>query len=265
MPDESIDLDPYLARIEYGDSLRPTLDTLQELHTAHASHIPFENLDVLAGTPILLDLSSLQDKLVRRRRGGYCFEQNTLFAAVLERLGFAVTKLAARVRFRVETILPRTHMLLRVEADGRPWLADVGFGGEGLLRPIEMVAEQQSTQFAWTYRLTRDGDLWVLQSRRDGIWNDLYAFTEEPQLHVDFEVANWYVSTHPTSIFRRMLTLQRPTPEGRYILRDLEWTIDRGNDIVTRTVDEAAALRLCAEKIGITDTESIRLDLPPAT
>src|SRR2546422_1681671 len=121
--DVTIDLDAYFTRIGYAGVRRPTMETLRALHLAHATHISFENLDVLLGRPILLDLESLQAKLVRGRRGGYCFEQNALFAAVLERLGFTVTRLAARVRMGVTRVLPRTHMALAVEVDGGSWLA----------------------------------------------------------------------------------------------------------------------------------------------
>src|SRR5262249_30740485 len=132
----SLDLDAYLTRINQVGPLAPTQQVLERLHLAHTTHIPFENLNVLLGRPIRLDLDSLQAKLVRDRRGGYCFEQNTLFASVLEQIGFRVTRLAARVRLGAHRLLPRTHMLLRVDVDGQPWLADVGFGGAGLLQPI---------------------------------------------------------------------------------------------------------------------------------
>src|SRR5215471_14344829 len=130
------DLPAYLRRIGYAGDLSPSRKTLDAVHLAHATHIPFENLDILLGRPIRLDLASLQAKLVAGRRGGYCFEQNALFAAVLEQLGFAVTRLAARVRFRTDRVLARTHMTLRVDVDGVPLLADVGFGGEGPMRPV---------------------------------------------------------------------------------------------------------------------------------
>jgi hypothetical protein len=129
--DVTIDLDAYFTRIGYAGVRRPIMETLRALHLAHATHIPFENLDVLLGRRILLDLESLQTKLVRGRRGGYCFEQNALFAAVLERLGFTVTRLAARVRMGVTRVLPRTHVALAVDVDGGSWLADVGFGELG--------------------------------------------------------------------------------------------------------------------------------------
>src|SRR6516225_6723599 len=123
-PALALDLDSYLARVQYAGVLRASAEVLRELHLAHATHIPFENLDILLGRPIRLDLESLQAKLVHGKRGGYCFEQNLLFAAVLERLGFSVTCLAARVRLGTTRLLPRTHMLLKVDVDGGSWLVD---------------------------------------------------------------------------------------------------------------------------------------------
>src|ERR1700732_3402975 len=152
----AIDLNAYLGRVGYTGDRRPTASMLRELHLAHATHIPFENLDILLGRPIQLDLESLQAKLVHGKRGGYCFEQNLLFAAALEGLGFSVTRLAARVRLGRAQLLPRTHMLLKVDVDGGPWLADVGFGGEGLLLPVPMSPGDVSRQDCWTYRVSED-------------------------------------------------------------------------------------------------------------
>src|SRR5919198_5965296 len=118
-------LDSYLERVGYTGDLRPTYEVLEALHLAHATHIPFENLDILAGRPIRLDLESLEAKLVKARSGGYCFEQNALFAGVLDAIGFDVTRLAGRVRYRVSFVLPRTHMTLLVNVEGGTWLADV--------------------------------------------------------------------------------------------------------------------------------------------
>jgi N-hydroxyarylamine O-acetyltransferase len=254
-----LDLPAYLARIGYTGELRPTAATMAVLHRRHAASIPFENLDVLAGKVPSLDLDSLQAKLVRGGRGGYCFEQNTLFAAVLEAVGFDVTHLAARVRYRTTAILPRTHMVLMVRADGADWLADVGFGGEGLLEPVPFHAPE-SRQFAWTYRLVHEPGQLVLQSRGPAGWADLYAFTREPQLPVDYELANYFVATHPSSPFTRTLTAQLPTPEARHILRDRDYTIDRGGAVTTRTLASDDELRaVLGEVFGLTVAEETRL------
>jgi N-hydroxyarylamine O-acetyltransferase len=247
-----LDLDAYRERIGYAGPVRPTADALEGLHLAHATRVPFENLDIHLGRPIRTDLDSVQAKLVRGRRGGYCFEQNTLFAAVLERAGFRLTRLAARVRLGATRVLPRTHMLLRVEVEGRPWLADVGFGTVGPLLPLPIEPERVARQFAWAYRLLRDGGLWTLQARQGDGWLDLYAFTEEPQEPVDVEVANYYVSTHPDSRFVQTLTAQASTTEARFMLRNREFTVERGAGGSSRTVvDDEGLLRVLAESFGL--------------
>jgi N-hydroxyarylamine O-acetyltransferase len=222
-------------------------------------HIPFENLDILLGRPIPLDLESLQIKMVNGGRGGYCFEHNALFAAVLEQIGFRVTRLAARVRFGATRVLPRTHMLLLVEAESKPFIADVGFGGDGLLKTVPLVEDEIATQWLWRYRLQSKDGLWVLQSQIKGAWLDLYSFTLEPQLPVDFEVSNFYVSTHPNSIFTKMLTVQLSTPEARYILRDREFTEARGDDESGSTIEsDEELLAVLSEIFGLEFTAGTR-------
>src|SRR5262249_10311169 len=150
---EAFDLDAYLRRIEYAGERRPTRAALEAVHLAHATHIPFENLDILLGKPIRLDIASVQAKLVHGRRGGYCFEQNQLLAAALEAFGFPVTRLAARVRLGATRVLPRTHMLLAVEVEGTRYLADVGFGGGGPLLPLPLDPRPAVRQVAWASRV----------------------------------------------------------------------------------------------------------------
>ncbi len=259
----TLDLDAYLARTGYAGPLTPTRAVFETLHLAHATHIPFENLDVLLGRPIRLDLDALQDKLVRRRRGGYCFEQNALLAAALERVGFPVTRLAARVRYGATRLLPKTHMLLKVEAEGRPYVADVGFGADGLLLPLAMEPGVVARQFSWSYRLNPEGDLLALQSLYRGEWRDLYVFTQEPQYPVDFEVANYYVSTHPNSRFTRMLTLQLPTPELRHVLRGRQLTVTTSHAEEIRAVAEHELPALLADPFGIELEPGTVVRFPP--
>lgn len=258
-PPAELDLDAYFDRIEYRGGLEATLETLEGIHFAHAQHIPFENLDVLLGRPIRLDLGSLQAKLVQGRRGGYCFEQNELLAVVLERLGFTVTRLAGRVRLGAgDTIRPRSHMMLQVHLDGQSWLADAGFGSAGLLKPVRMTPDEISPQFAWAYRIVREGELWVLQFLLAGQWADLYAFTLEPQYPIDYEVASYFTSTHPRSIFLKMLLVQRPGPEVRYVLRDRELSVTQGDETVSRPIEtDDELLSLLDETFG--------LQFPPGT
>jgi len=239
--------------------LAPTRQALEALHLAHATHIPFENIDVLLGRPIALDPASLQAKLVGQRRGGYCFEHNLLLAAVLREFGFGVTQLAARVRHRSTALPPRTHMLLLVEAEDSRWLADVGFGGEGLLPPVPFGSGAEVRHYAWSYRVVKEADgQWVLQSLRDGSWSDLYAFSLKPQQAVDSELANHYTSTHPNSRFVQTLTVQLPEPEKRLILRNRELVEDRGETVTTRRL-------VGDDEIFRTLIETFGLELVPAT
>ncbi|MGH8931615.1 MAG: arylamine N-acetyltransferase family protein [Egibacteraceae bacterium] len=246
---DRVDLDAYLRRITYDGPLTTSIDTLRGLHRAHAATIPFENLDILLGRPIPLDIDSLQDKLVRRPRGGYCYEHNLLFTAVLDRLGYRVTPLGARVRMGSDKLQPRSHALLRVRADGEDWLADVGFGGEGILEPIALVPGTTARQSGWTYRLDREpGGVWVLRSLHPDRWFDLYSFTGEPHHHVDYGVYNHSASTSPSSPFVNRVVVQRTGEQARHTLvgRDLTTTRPGGERTLRRVTDDELAGVLAA-------------------
>lgn len=216
--DTTIDLDAYFARIGYDGPRTPTLETLKAIHHAHALTIPFENLDVLAKRPINLDLASLQKKLVADRRGGYCFEVNALFAAALRALGFEFTTLIGRVRWMApeEADTARLHMLIRVDLPEGPYIADVGFGGLTMTGPIrfETGIEQQTPHEP--RRLLAHDDGFELQAKIAGEWTPIYRFTLEPHRETDYEVANWYTSTHPSSIFVQVLIAGLPQ-EGKWL------------------------------------------------
>jgi len=255
-----IDLEGYLRRIGFAAEPRPDLASLEALHVAHMSAIPFENVDVRLGRPIRLDLDSLQDKLVARRRGGYCFEQNTLFAAVLRQIGFEVHTLEARVRPRGATsTLPRTHMTLRVDIDGRAYVADVGFGGDGPIQPVPLDGEV-SEQWDGRYVVRREDGVHVLKRELGDAWYDMYAFTLVPALPVDFEVASHFTSTFPSSPFVNTLTVQRSEPTGRHMLRGREFTSRVGEAQSVREImpEELPGLlrgRLC---LDVTEEEALQ-------
>ncbi len=244
----TLDLAAYARRIEHQGELTPTLETLQALHLAHATHIPFENLDVLLRRPIRLDLDSLWAKLVVGGRGGYCFEQNALFAAVLEKIGFRVTRLAARVRMGAAQVRPRSHMLLAVNLDGKNWLADVGFGAEVFLHPIPLASGAVTPQFGWKYRVIAEGPAHVLQSLRPDGWLDLYSFTLEEQYAVDYEVSNYFTSTNPNSPFVNTLLVQLPGAVCRRMLmnrRLIEYQPEATSE--TTVPDDDALIEVLAE------------------
>jgi N-hydroxyarylamine O-acetyltransferase len=216
---ESFDLDAYFARIGYAGPRSPTLATLRAIHALQPAKIPFESLDVFLRRPVRLDLASLQAKLVGERRGGYCFELNGLFAGALRALGFSITPLSARVRWMAPPERPeggRTHTLTRVDLPEGPYLADVGFGGHLLAGPIRLERETEQTTPASTVRLVGNDPYFILQAQlaQKG-WQDLYSFTLEPALAVDYEVGNWFTSTSPRSRFYADFLAERLTPKSR--------------------------------------------------
>jgi N-hydroxyarylamine O-acetyltransferase len=253
-------LEPYFQRIGYAGARDATLATLDGIIAAHTRTIPFENLDVLLGRPIALDLPSVIDKLVHRRRGGYCFEHNGLLLAVLEALGFAVQPLSARVRLQRprDFIPPRTHMFVRVELDGHPWLADVGVGGLSPTCALRLDVEDEQATPHEPRRIVREGGVWFHQARLGDAWADVCEFTLETMPPIDREVANWFTSAHPQSHFKNRLMAARADVDGvRHTLLNHELTVRAGDGSAQHrridtpgellvVLDEVFALRLPA-------------------
>jgi N-hydroxyarylamine O-acetyltransferase len=247
----SFPLADYLTRIGYANAVTADLVTLKGLHRAHVDAIPFENLEIQMGGAVILAPKTLEAKMVRRRRGGYCFEQNALFAAALRSIGFAVETCEARVRQGMAgTLLPRTHMVLTVRIDGRDLLADVGFGGDGLIEPIPMdgtVHEQAGVPF----RVVREASLRLLQRQAAGKWDDLFVVLPDPVYPVDFEMANWFTSTFTRSPFVLNVTAQRITDGTRHILRNLTYTVVRGSESTSREITRAELVPLLRDTFGL--------------
>ncbi|HEY3687771.1 MAG TPA: arylamine N-acetyltransferase [Streptosporangiaceae bacterium] len=250
---ERLDLDAYLARVGYTGPREPTAAALRALHRAHTEAIPFENLDIVLGREISVDLDDLQDKIVRRGRGGYCLEHAALFGAVLDRLGFPVVRLNARIAAAdASKIRPRTHALLRVGTDGGPWIADVGFGF-GVPEPVPLADGAVSEQGPWAYRIERYGPGWRLLSREaDGTWSPLHTFIEDPQHWVDYFTTNYFVSTHATSPFVGHAVAMRTTDAARTRLRGRELTTiapDGRTDV--RALDDDSLVAVLRGTFGI--------------
>jgi N-hydroxyarylamine O-acetyltransferase len=206
------ELDAYLDRV--GLAGRPPI---KDLHRAHATTFPFENLDPHRGAPVSLAIEDLQRKLVDERRGGYCFEQNLLLKAAAEALGAEVQTMLARVRVGAEpgTVRGRTHLVLRVDHEGESWLADVGFGLGAMFEPIPFEPGEVHEQAGWRYQLARDGEELVLRGTGvDGEWADLYGFIPRPVPPVDIEISNWFTATHPQSMFVQGLLIASQAPDG---------------------------------------------------
>ncbi len=255
---DGIDLDGYLRRIGHGGSRAPTLETLCALHLRHTLAIPFENLDPLLRRPVPLDLASLERKLVRGWRGGYCFEHNLLFKHALEALGFRVTGLAARVLWNVPdgATLPRTHMLLRVEIDGEDHIADVGFGGQTLTGPMRLMTGVEQKTPHEPFRLLEAGNGFLMEGQIGGAWRPLYRFDLQEQLLTDYEMGNWYVSTHPQSRFVSNLIAALPAPDRRYALFNNQFAVHYLNGASERRT------LACPREIRQTLQEVFGLPLP---
>jgi len=257
MPDQ-FHLDRYLARIGYRGPRAPTLDTLSGLQAAHLDAISFEGIDPLLGRPVNIDLASLQAKIVDGRRGGYCFEQNALFKAALEALGFAVTPLSARVRWRVDAgapLTPRTHMMLKVDLAEGPHLADVGFGSCLLDTPLPMVTDVEQPTAMGTFRLTLVDGLYWLAAKQPTGWRTMYVFDLVPQIHADYVLSNWYTSTSPLTPFTSVLILERLSRDARYKLVNRRLVIEAREGVVLseRIIETPEALRSVIDEVfGIT-------------
>ena len=259
-----MDLDAYFARVGFNGARVPTLNALRDLHLAHAQAIAFENLNPLLGWRVALDLPSIEEKLVRSGRGGYCFEQNALLATALRELGFNVTGLAARVLLNApeDAIRPRTHMLLKIDLDGESHIADVGFGGLTLTRPLRLVAGLEQSTAHEPFRLIPLDDGFKLQALIGEAWKTLYRFDLQPQFDVDYEVSNHYTSTHPASHFRSMLVAARPVPGGRYALSNNQLAIHHiGAPSERRVLTNVQEVRQVLESMfGLTLPAAAELD-----
>lgn len=234
-PLAAMDLEAFYARIDYRGTRNVSAATLIGLHQAFVHNVPFENLDIHLGRPISLQSTDLFTKIVTNKRGGYCYEVNSLFAMLLEVIGFHVQCLLARVLFNMTTIYPRSHQLLLVTVDEQPWIADVGFGSCCLREPIPLIPSAISEQGPDRFRLRKDSDsIYVLEAMPTGRWQDLYAFTLEPYLLIDYEPFNYYNSTSPEAKWTQQKVCSIPTKEGRIVAVDWEFKI-HGRD-GTRTV-----------------------------
>jgi N-hydroxyarylamine O-acetyltransferase len=249
----AIQLDRYFARIGYDGPRLPTLDVLRAIQRLHPQSIPFENLDPLTGRRVQLDPAAIEAKLVDGRRGGYCFEQNRLFAQALAELGFHVTPLIARVMWGrdANAVTARTHMLLRIDLDDVAWIADVGFGRATPTGPLRIVTGEPQHTPHETFRLA---DAWRgaldLEVNSGDRWTKTYRFDLQPAEWIDYEVANWYTSTWPESLFVNDLVVCNTQPEGRTILLNTKLSVtDTRGGRAERTLADAAELATCLRDV----------------
>jgi N-hydroxyarylamine O-acetyltransferase len=242
----------YLERVRLTRSVTASEEGLEALHRAQAYAVPFENFDILLGRGISLEPDAIFDKLVRRARGGYCFELNNLLLMALTHFGFDVRPLLARVHIS-GTPSGRGHMLLLATIGGREWIADVGFGGPGLRAPIPLEPGRTALQDGQAFRLVeveRFGTM--LQSRRSGSWQDLYSFDKDHVIAQDIAYGNHFTSTHPSSFFTFSRVATMPRPDGRVSLLDLTLrTVSNGTEHEQQLGEGQAYLETLAAQFGI--------------
>jgi N-hydroxyarylamine O-acetyltransferase len=246
----ALDVDAYAERIGYGGPLRPDLDTFSALHRHHVANVPFENLDVMLGRGPSVELDAIAAKIVHRRRGGYCFEMNLLFAAVLDRIGIPVRRRLIRTGDPLEHARPRSHLVVLADIGGRTWLGDVGFGS-GPSEPIPVDRAARFPQGGWAYRVTEafaDGDRRV-QDLRGGQWETMYTLIPDATYPVDVTLANESTSTSPSSPFvKRPVVVKRGSEsEHRLLGRTLTVTDQGRNDSSREIADDRYAATLLEE------------------
>lgn len=238
-------LDLYLQRLGFSSPPAPTLDTLRQLQLRHTGAFPFENLTTLSGEPVLIDLPSIEQKTLHQGRGGYCYELNNLFLALLQALGFDARGISGRVVMGQPegAWTARTHRLSLVTLGGVRYISDVGFGGMVPTAPLILdTAEEQSTPHE-PYRIEQHADGYTLRAKVAGEWRAMYIFDLQRQEGIDFTLGNWYVSTHPESPFAKQLMVARTGDGWRRTLNNGSFAIHRiGRESERRQVVEVDEL-----------------------
>lgn len=257
MAADAVTVAEYFRRVSYTGPTEPTIDVLAALVAAHNRSIPFENLDPVMGVPVAdLRPEALLDKLVRRRRGGYCFEHNGVMAYVLSELGFGVDVLGGRVVWmNTSGELPaQTHQALAVTVPGENgrYLVDVGFGGQTLSSPIRFETDTAQQTRHEPYRIREHEDGYVLESEIRDTWQPLYLFSTRPFPMIDRQVGSWYVSTYPESGFVTGLSVALVTDDARWNLRGRNLAIHRKGESERIRYDTAAqVVEALTDQFGI--------------
>jgi N-hydroxyarylamine O-acetyltransferase len=245
---KAIDVEAYLRRMEYDGGREPSAATLRALHRQHLFTVPFENLDIPLGAPIVLDVARLFDKIVTRGRGGFCYELNGLFGELLRALGFRVEMLAARVRREDGGFGPEfDHMLLKVSLE-EPWLVDVGFG-DSFVDPIPFRSGGADQVNGHRYIVLPAGDEWHLLRDDNKGQVPLYAFRDVPhELNAYREMCGFH-QTSPESHFTRSWICSRATPDGRVTIANMQLIETRGSERSERQLKSEDELRSCLDDL----------------
>ncbi|MGX1185046.1 N-hydroxyarylamine O-acetyltransferase [Pseudomonas sp. F-14 TE3623] len=242
----------YLQRLGFDTPPAPTLKTLRQLQLRHTGSFPFENLTTLLGEPVLIDLPSIEQKVLHDGRGGYCYELNNLFLALLQALGFDARGITGRVVMGQpeDAWTARTHRLSLVTLDGVRYITDVGFGGMVPTAPLMLDTEAEQFTPHEPYRIEPHADGYTLRANVGGEWRAIYIFDLQRQEDIDYTLGNWYVSTHPESSFVKQLMVARTGEGWRRTLINGSFTIHRmGSESERREVADVDEL------IGLLESE----------
>lgn len=241
----------YLQRLGFDAPPAPTLETLRQLQLRHTGVFPFENLTTLSGEPVLIDLPSIERKVLHGGRGGYCYELNNLYLALLQELGFEARGISGRVVIgQPEGAWPaRTHRLSLVTLDGERYISDVGFGGMVPTAPLLLDSREEQSTPHEPYRIEQHADGYTLRARVGDEWRQMYIFDLQRQEDIDYTIGNWYVSTHPDSSFTRQLMVARTGEGWRRTLNNGSFAIHRlGQDSERRELADVSELIAVLER-----------------
>lgn len=216
----------YLNKIEYTDEIKINYDTLCKLQIAHITHIPYENIDVLNKIPLSLEAQDLFDKMIVRKRGGYCFELNGLYSNLLKSLGFNVTNLAGRFMYQDGKTRMRLHRILKVDIDGKSYISDVGILSELPRKGLEFIIEKAQSdgkcEYKFGYNENLEGEYILYQKKPNKNWKQIYSFSLEPQLDIDYVLPSFYCESHPNSPFINSMKVARYTEDEHIRFFDRE-------------------------------------------
>ncbi|MCF4994522.1 arylamine N-acetyltransferase [Pseudomonas syringae] len=245
----------YLQRLGFETPPPPTLETLRQLQRRHTGEFPFENVSTIIGEPVLIDLPSIEHKVLHGRRGGYCYELNYLYLTLLLELGFDARGITGRVVMAQPegAWTARTHRLSLVHIDGVRYVTDVGFGGMVPTAPLLLDTDAEQPTPHESYCIEQQADGYMLRAYVTGEWRPMYLFDLQRQEHIDYTIGNWYVSTHPESSFASRLMAARTGDGWRRTLSNGSFAIHRlGADSVRREITDVDALiALLEQEFGV--------------
>jgi N-hydroxyarylamine O-acetyltransferase len=249
----------YFARIGLDidcNNIKPTVDLLNSIQYAHVTHIPYENLDILHNVPLNLDSDALFDKIVNRKRGGYCFELNCLYNWLLKELGYTTVSYFARY-LRDEPAIPmRRHRIIAAHSDYTDgvYICDAGIGDRAPRHVLKLEENTVQSQFGEKYRFAKDNFFgWLLKDYHKGSWAPFYAFTTELQLDIDYVMPSYYCEKSPDSVFNKTNIISLKTNDGRKTIADKSFRIFKNNEVVETKIESDDMLReILQTHFGIT-------------